>query len=157
MMTAADMMIRDLIYVHPNQPIADVLLQFAEKKVSGMPVLDEQNKLLGMITVGDILTHLQPHFAHTVDLLSFVTYYIEETPMHDLIHEAISQPVSAMMTKKHLVAVAPSTPIEDISAIFSRQRFKKLPVVDDHGVTVGVISRGDLIRYIVKEMVQQGV
>ena len=83
---------------------------FAEKKVSGMPVLDEQNKLLGMITVGDILTHLQPHFAHTVDLLSFVTYYIEETPMHDLIHEAISQPVSAMMTKKHLVAVAPTTP-----------------------------------------------
>ncbi len=155
MMTAEDFMICDLIYVRPNALIRDVLLQFAERKVSGMPVLDQDRHLAGMITIGDILTHLQPHFSHTIDLLSFVTYYVEDTSLPELIQDGIMQPVHTMMTKRHLVTVAPTTPIEDISSIFSRQRFKKLPVVNDQAQVVGVISRGDLIRYIVKEILQQ--
>ena len=155
MMTAEDFMIRDLIYVRPDASIRDVLLLFADRKVSGMPVLSEDKHLVGMITIGDILNHLQPHFSHTIDLLSFVTYYVEDTPMPELIKEGMMQPVHTMMTKRHLVTVAPATPVEDISSIFSRQRFKKLPVVNDKGEVIGVISRGDLIRYIVKEILQQ--
>lgn len=155
MMTAEDFMIRDLIYVRPDALIRDVLLQFAERKVSGMPVLEQDQHLAGMITIGDILTHLQPHFSHTIDLLSFVTYYVEDTSLPELIQDGIMQPVRTMMTKRHLVTVAPTTSIEDISSIFSRQRFKKLPVVNDKAQVVGVISRGDLVRYIVKEILQQ--
>ena len=155
MMAAADLMIREVISVRPDSSIKDLLLLFSNHKVSGVPVLDQDRHLVGMVTVGDVIRHMQPHFAYTVDLFTFVTFYVEQETLPEIVKQLIAQPVSTIMTKRHLATVEQDTDIERVLAIFAEQRFKKLPVKDGHERVVGVISRGELVRYIVSQLLQE--
>lgn len=153
MARADEIMISDIVSVDPGATIREALLLFSDRKVSGAPVLGPDRRLAGMLTVGDVLKHLEAQNTHVVDVFSFVSYYSERIALPDRVHEVMIEPVSAIMTKRRLVTVAPGTPIEEVARIFSRERFKKLPVVQEDRV-VGVISRGDLVRHIVREMLR---
>lgn len=153
-MTAKDFMIADVVSVHAEDSIKDLVLTFAGRKVSGVPVVDARHRLVGMVTVSDVLRHLQPHYTHTVDTMTFMTYFVEKTEMPALLMRLITSPVHTIMTRRTLTTVTPNTTLEDVSALFAERRFKKLPVVDAHEKLIGVISRGDLLRYIVREMLQ---
>lgn len=150
---AGEMMISDVVFIEPTATIREALLLFSDRKVSGAPVLYPDHKLAGMLTVGDVLKHLEAQNTHVVDVFTFVSYYSDRIALPDRVHEVMTEPVSAIMTRRRLVTVAPGTPIEEVARIFSRERFKKLPVVQEDRV-VGVISRGDLVRYIVREMLK---
>lgn len=155
MATAKDIMIRDVIGVQADVSIREVLLLFADRKVSGVPVLGEDRRLVGMVTIGDLLKHLEGHSPHTTDVFTFVLYYAESKALPDRIKEVMDEPVRMIMTTRRLVTVRPDTGIEEVADIFARERFKKLPVVSERQEVVGVISRGDLIRQIVREMLQE--
>ncbi|MHB1682651.1 MAG: CBS domain-containing protein [Bacilli bacterium] len=154
MMTAADFMITDVISVFPDSSIRELLLLFAAHNVSGVPVLDPQRRLKGMVTISDVLRNLRPHTAHTLDMGVFMSFYVREKSLPDMMTELIARPVSEVMTTGRLSAVKPDTGLADIAEIFGEQRFKKLPVVNDAHVVVGVVSRGDLTRYIVRELLK---
>ncbi len=154
MMTAADFMITDVISVAPDASIRDLLLLFATHKVSGVPVLDSTRRLKGMVTVDDVLRHLRPHTSHTLDMGAFMSFYVRENTLPDRMRELIARPVSDVMTTGRLTVVKPDTELADIAEIFGERRFKKLPVVNDAHTVVGVVSRGDLTRYIVRELLK---
>ena len=67
MKQAQDIMIRDVIAIHPDDAVRDLLLLFSSRHVSGVPVTEESGKLTGMVTVSDVVAHLQPH---TVPVMS---------------------------------------------------------------------------------------
>ena len=152
MATAQDIMIRDVISVRPDISVKDMLLLFADRKVSGVPVLENRIRLVGMVTIGDLLRNLEEHLPHTVDVFTFVSFYTERAALPDRVREIIGEPVRSIMTTRRLVTVSPATDIDEIIDIFARDRFKKLPVVNGQKEVVGVISRGDLIRHIVRDM-----
>jgi len=154
MATAQDIMIRDVISVRPDMSIRDMLLLFADRKVSGVPVLENKTQLVGMVTIGDLLKHLEEHQSHTVDVFTFVFLYTEKKALPDRVRQVIGEPVRVIMTTRRLVTVRPQTEIDEIADIFARESFKKLPVVNERKEVVGVISRGDLIRHIVRSMLQ---
>ncbi len=152
MMTAADIMITDVIFALPETSIRDLLLLFANHKVSGVPVLDPSRRLKGMVTADDVFRRLRPHTTHTLDMGTFMSFYVREKTLPDRMRELIARPVSDVMTTARLTAVSPDTELADIAEIFGERRFKKLPVVSESHIVVGIVSRGDLTRYIVREL-----
>ncbi len=152
MVTAADFMIADVISVFPEASIRDLLLLFATRKVSGVPVLDPDRRLKGMVTVGDVLRCLRPYKVHALDMDAFMSFYVDKKSLPDLIVEVIAQPVSDIMTASRLAVVKPYTDLAAVAELFGKQRVKKLPVVNDDRVVVGIVSGGDLMRYIVREL-----
>ena len=154
MATAQDIMIRDVISVRPDVSVRNMLLLFADRKVSGVPVLEDKTRLVGMATIGDLLKHLEEHQPHTIDVFTFVSFYTERKALPDRVRQVMDEPVHVIMTARRLVTVRPETEIDQVADIFARERFKKLPVVNERKEVVGVISRGDLIRHIVRSMLQ---
>jgi IMP dehydrogenase len=112
-------MILDPITVRANQRVHDVLLLLKKYQISGIPVVDDGNKLIGIITNRDL--RFEP----------------DE-----------NQPVSAIMTKENLVTAPVGTRLEQAKHILMKHKIEKLPVVDKHGVLRGLITFKDIQKKI---------
>lgn len=155
MNTAQDFMIRDVISIDPNASIRELLLLFAKRNVSGVIVTSKDDKLKGMVTVGDVFRHLQPQVNHSIDAITFMTFYTAQNSLPERVQVLLEEPVTKIMTSRQLIFTTVDAPLEEIIEVFAGRRFKKLPVLNTENKVIGVISRGDLLRFIVMEMLTQ--
>lgn len=152
MVTVADLIKRDVYTVTANDKVRDILRLFVDKEISGAPVVNNEGKLVGIITDADILRHIKEP-TPVVDLITFVTVYNTEAVLKDKIDDLLEKPVQSIMTTK-VITVTEYASLAEVAQILSRYRFKKVPVVDGRKL-VGVVSRGDVVRYLVKEFLRQ--
>lgn len=121
-----------------------------KNQIGGVPVVDDDNHLIGIISDGDVLRYLSPN---PVAGLADLVYIIEDGKMEDVLREKLQTKVKAIMRKRNIVKVPPDENFETAIRILSKHHFKKLPVVDDAGRVVGVLSRGDIINNIAAKMI----
>ncbi|MFZ3577746.1 CBS domain-containing protein [Virgibacillus sp. DJP39] len=146
-MDIKDFMIADVISATKKMSIKNLLELLVKNRVGGVPVVDENNQLQGMISDGDVIRYLQPKGRTVYDMFSLVLVSEKEDLMHKLDY-AIDHEVESVMSNKDIITLHPDDKLEKAIGIFSKQRFKKIPVVNDANKVVGVVSRGDIIRYI---------
>ncbi len=115
------LMTRPVICVREDTPVDEVMHVLLRHHISGVPVVDEKDRLVGMISELDLLHMLQEQEQEQIGIKNFVS------------REVISVPEDAS--------------IFEIAEIFLARRVRRLPVVTD-GKVVGIISRRDLIRQI---------
>lgn len=108
-------MISDPVRLHPENTISEAAKICAEYHISGVPVVDHNNKLVGIITNRDM------------------KYF----PLDDT-------PISGIMTKEHLITAKLGTSLEEASRILWEHRIEKLPIVDDGYHLVGLITSKDI-------------
>lgn len=139
--TAGDIMTREVTWVTPDTPLADVAAAMGQRGVSGVPVLDRDGKVVGVISQKDFLTHLgvtEPQnfmalVANCLKTKACVALPIKKQQARDL----MSAPP---------VTVGEDTPVRDIAALFTARRINRVPVTDPEGRLRGLVSRADLIR-----------
>ena len=119
---AKDIMSSPVISVRPDAAIDEVLRLLLQHRVSGLPVLDEEQRLVGMVTELDLLRLL-----------------------YNRMHLATSQ-ITDFQTNT-VVTVGEDDTVIDIAEIFLSQPIRRVPVMRGDKV-VGIISRRDVIRYI---------
>ena len=111
----------------------------AEQKISGMPVIDEKERVLGVISEADILA---------------ASGFGKKRPAGDFLRRLLGESVPSKR-EGHLAGDIMSTPpitigpfedIKEVAVILDKRRIKRLPVVDFEGRLLGIISRGDIIR-----------
>ncbi len=115
MRTVAAFMARAVVTASPEETVAAVARRLAEHRIGGAPVVGEDGRLVGMVTLRDLVG--QPPY----------------------------RPVREVMTRQ-VVTVSPGERITDAYALMDRHRVGRLPVVDDAGRVVGVVTRGDLLQ-----------
>ncbi len=108
-------MIRNPITLSPDRPVREVLALMRKYHISGIPIVDAERRLVGIVTHRD---------------LRFVT--------------DLEQPVSAVMTAEGLITAPVGTTLEEAEQILQRHRIEKLPVVDERGVLQGLITFKDI-------------
>jgi CBS domain-containing protein len=135
---AKDFMIKDVISLNEDASIKTLLEVLMKHKIGGLPLVDPNNKLLGIVTDGDVLRYMNPK----AFISSYVTY-IEE--LDETLKSKSESPVKAIMKKK-VVFVREEDELEDVLKLLATHHFKKIPVVNEKREVVGVISRGDMIR-----------
>ena len=121
MLTARDIMTREVITVRPNVNLKETVRMLVENKISGMPVCDEHNHLVGMISEKDILNFM-------------FSGNLESTT----VEEAMS---------KHIISFTPDTPIDKISLTIGEKQIRRVPILEK-GKLVGVVSRRSIIRTV---------
>ncbi|MFD2630613.1 CBS domain-containing protein [Oceanobacillus kapialis] len=154
-MIIEDFMIRDVISVKKETTIKELLEKLVQHKITGVPVVDEEGKLLGMATDGDVIRDIQPKGRTVYDIFSLILVS-EQADLKDRLRYSLDRQVKEIM-QKNVVTVKPKSPIDDAMAVFSKHHIKKIPVVNPANRVVGVISRGDLIRYITTKLIDQTV
>ena len=152
MVGAKELMNTDVYAIQADKKVFELLELFDEKKVSGVPVVDNDNMLVGIITIGDVLSRIHKPLP-LFDIITFIAVLDTEAIIMGEIYGVLEKPVSELMTRK-VIAVTEDTGFADIARLLSRYKFKKLPVVDGKKL-IGVVSRGEVVRYFVREHLQK--
>jgi len=110
-------MIMNPITLGPDRPIREAATLMKRFRISGVPIVDGQGKLIGIITNRDL------QFERDLD-----------------------QPIAAAMTKEGLVTAPVGTTLDEAQRTLAKHRIEKLPVVDEHGVLRGLITVKDIFK-----------
>jgi CBS domain-containing protein len=147
--TVADVMSRDPVVVQPETPLSEAIKIIAERHISGLPVVDQSGKLVGVISETDLMWQetgvTPPPF---IMVLDSVIYLKNPAQYERDLHKALGQTVGEVMTQKDIATVKPEKPLRDAAQLMHDRRVHRLPVVDDAGTVVGILTRGDIIRFM---------
>ncbi len=156
-MKIEDIMEKNVIKFNELDKIVDVAKSFRDNKISGGPVVDENNKVVGVISEGDIMRLLEVHspkinliLPAPLDLIELpvrMKYELDE--IAEDMQRAGSTVIDQIMTKK-VVKIGPDASISDAAELMDSHKVKRLPVVNGDGKLMGIVTRGDIIGAMVR-------
>ena len=152
LLTADDLMTRDVKVVHPDTPLLQAVLAMAEHHISGLVVVDAENHPVGMLTEGDLLRWHGEFTERQAWWLDHLADGMELAPTFLSAIRSQQRKVSKLM-REGVITVTPDTPARDIARLFYERNIKRVPVVQD-GRLVGLVSRADLVRAVARELAQ---
>lgn len=109
----------DPIYVHPDATLAEASALMDEFKISGVPVIDEHNKLLGILTNRDMR-----------------------------FQKEMSKRADEVMTKMPLITAKKGISLDEAADIMHQNKIEKLPIIDDEGFLKGLVTIKDIKKRI---------
>jgi CBS-domain-containing membrane protein len=145
MLTARDIMTPEVITIGLEARIEDLAKLLAERRISGVPVLDQEGRLAGVVTQSDLVQRSRdlelPPALNILDLHLFL-----ETPsrFQKRLEKLLGDRVKDVMTPNP-VTVTPDTPVNDIARLMTAKGVHTLPVIEA-GKVVGIVGKLDLIR-----------
>lgn len=110
-------LIPDPVTLQPDATIGEALRLMKENKISGIPIVDTEHKLVGILTSRDLRLDVNP-----------------------------VQKVSEVMTTENLITAPEGTDLKKAELIFRKNKVEKLPVVNKAGVLIGLITFGDILK-----------
>ena len=147
-MLARDVMTRAVATVRPDTNLAEVATRMVADHISGLPVVDDAGRLMGVITEGDLLrrweTGTEAHHAGWIDLLlgpgRLANDYVRSH----------GRTVRDVMTET-VVSVSEDTPLADVVKLMEKRNIKRVPVMRGEAL-VGLVSRADLVRALAQKL-----
>jgi CBS domain-containing protein len=144
--TVADVMSHDPIVVKAETPLNEAIKILAEKRISGLPVVDDAGNLLGIISETDLMwreTGVTPP-AYIMILDSVIYLQNPATYERDL-HKALGQTVGEVMSKNP-ITISPEKSLKEAAKIMHDRKIHRLPVLSKDNQVIGILTRGDIIR-----------
>ena len=142
-MRVRDIMTTDPIAVAPGTLLKEAARLMVRNQVSGLPVVDEDGVVVGILTEGDFLRQEanrdRPYRLSLLDAL-----FGDGEP-----DGPTAETVAEVMTE-NVVTIAPEATLGEAARIMSRRSVKRLPVIDDEGDLIGIISRADVVNAFTK-------
>ena len=139
-MKISDLMTRDVSTVTPATPLKEAATVLAGRGISGLPVVDPDGQVVGVLSEADVMVKQsgprEQHgglFAWLVEPSDSLPAKLEATTAG----EAMTAPA---------VTISPERPVREAAARMLEAGINRLPVVDEEGRLVGILSRGDLVR-----------
>jgi CBS domain-containing protein len=141
-MLASDIMTTEVVTATPRMSIQDVAKILSAKGISGVPVVDQDNRVIGMVSEGDLLHRREIGTERRrpwwLDMISSTNQ-----AAGDYIRSH-SGSVHDVMTPD-ILSVVETTPVAEIALLLESRRIKRVPVLRD-GKLVGIVSRANLVR-----------
>jgi len=155
MLQARDIMTKEVLSVSPETLVSDLAKTLVGKKISGVPVVDADGRLVGIVTQSDLVERAQElELPPALNILDFHLYL--EVPSHFFrkLEKMLGATVGDIMSPKP-VTVSPDTPVPRLAALMDRQKVHTLPVLEG-GKIVGIIGKIDLVRALAREWADEG-
>jgi CBS domain-containing protein len=146
MMTVGDVMTRSVVSVRSWTPLKEVAQLLIERRISGLPVIDDNGALLGVVSEGDFLMKEQGAQAIRHRPLARIFGESRESRARLAKFEAVT--AGEAMTAP-AVTIASGRHIAEAAAVMTTRGVNRLPVVDE-GRLVGIVTRADLVRAYVR-------
>ena len=149
-MKARDIMTSSVITVSPESTIQEIARLLHGNRISGVPVVNNENEVIGIITEGDLIIKIaKPHLPAHIELLGGIIYLRRPQEMDDELKKITAALAKDIMTEK-VITVEENCDIEDIASLMVNRKINHLPVVRDRKL-IGIITRGDVIETLAGE------
>ena len=147
MLKAKDIMTTDPLVLSPDDDVTGAAQIMIEKRINGLPVVDKDGKLIGVLCQSDLI--MQQKTINLPSVFTLLDGFIPLSPAHGL--EKEMRKIAALTVGRAMTpnpkAVEPETDVEEIATLMVKKKFHTLPVVDK-GRLVGVIGKEDILRTI---------
>ena len=147
MLTARDIMTANPVTIRPETSVTEAVKILLEKRFNGLPVVDENGALLGVLCQSDLVAQQKtPETPSVFALLDgFLSFGLKQA-------EKDLQKITALTAREAMtrspVTVSPDTPLEQLASMMVKAKYYSLPVLED-GKVVGIIGKEDILRTVV--------
>ncbi|MCS7464027.1 CBS domain-containing protein [Paenibacillus doosanensis] len=151
-MQAHEIMISQVYKAKETDTIRSVIKTFIDHRISGLPVVNERDEIVGYVSDGDIMRYIGKHDDRVVDSFYWVAVIKgDQENFEERMRELLDLNVMSIASKR-VTAISWDEEIENAASILGKKQIKKLPV-ERNGVLVGILSRGDVIRHSFKTII----
>lgn len=151
---AKDVMSHPVITVRPDTPIPEIAKILTEHRISGAPVVDDQGRLVGIVTEADLLLK-EAGPGGLPKLAFFLPAHSKEVQEQLRRYEG---KVAADVMTQEVITATEETPLRELAALMIRDQINRIPILRDDQV-VGIVSRNDVLKAFTRsnEMLHQEV
>lgn len=146
-MKIKEVMTRDVTSISPDITVQEALKLLEKLQISGLPVIDNNNKLVGMFTEKDVLSYILPSYIEKVG-----RFIYEENP------KAVKKKFAELgkikvrqLMRRDVVTTTEDTALCEVARIMLIQKARRLPVLDKTGKMVGIVARCDILKAFAQE------
>ena len=150
--TVADVMTPNPITVTPQTPLQEAIKLLAENHISGLPVVNNSGKLVGVISETDLMWRESGIEASPYIMILDSIIYLQNPARYEKeIHKVLGQTVGEVMSSKP-ISIQSSQSLREAAHIMHNKKISRLPVVDNQGdKVIGLLTQGDIIRSMVQD------
>jgi CBS-domain-containing membrane protein len=140
-MRAKDVMTQDVVTVGAAATVPEIARLLLEHRISAVPVLDAGGRVAGIVSEGDLVRRI----GDTDTRGSWWLRVFSGSESPEAYIRRHGRRADEIMTRT-VISVTPETPLGEIARLLERKRIKRVPVLDDAGRLVGIISRANLVQ-----------
>lgn len=145
----ADVMTKDVHSLPMTATIGDAIKAFSTYRVSGFPIVDDNQVVAAYLSDGDIIHYIIYHFgSRNMKRDEFWQQMSDEEMMKNI--EAVANESIIECASRHVRYAEPDDSVRHIAQVMNRKRLKYMPVTED-GVLVGIVSRNALLQHLFEE------
>jgi CBS domain-containing protein len=134
--TVKDVMTTHVVAVRLKATYKDMATRLREFRVSAFPVLDDDNKVVGVVSEADLLTK---------EALEYSTHGVAGGILHGRERAKAAAITAEDLMTRPPVTIGPDETVSRAARLMYSRKVKRLPVVDDRGRLVGIVSRADVL------------
>jgi CBS-domain-containing membrane protein len=146
-MKARDVMVSPVITVKPHSTVKDLANLLIEKHISAVPVVDNDGKLVGVVSEGDLMHRAETGTEQRPSW--WLRLLVGENALASDYIKSHTQKVADIM-KRNVITVAPETPLNEIAVLMEQNAIKRVPIVQKDQL-VGIVTRANLVQAIATE------
>lgn len=147
-----EVMVTDVITFAPEDDVMGAMRTLLVRDVDGAPVVDADGDIVGMLSTADLI--VEEARVHLPTVITLLGAYLElpssKKKFDKDMEKALGATVGEVMGEPAPVA-SPDDTVELVASIMHEEGADRLPVVDEDGTLVGIVSRGDIVRAIVRD------
>lgn len=148
MLTAKDIMTKDVISVQNETTVANLAKLLTENKISGMPVLSANGEVIAIVTESDLIDQSKKLHIPTVITILDSVFYLENPDKMESEMKKMAGTKVADISSGPVITISPDTPLDEIATIMAEKNIHTLPVLDGSEL-VGVIGKKDIIQTLI--------
>jgi CBS domain-containing protein len=150
MLTAKDIMTRDVLSVKPDTSIEELSSILVKNEISGVPVVDDSGALYGIVTENDLISrNKRLHIPTVVSFLDAAIYLESSKKFEQEVKRLTATRVGDICARK-VVTITEDTTVIDIATIMSEKKVHLLPVLRG-GKVVGIVGKRDMVKAVARQ------
>jgi len=147
MLSAKELMSTDVITVTGTTPVRELAKILSDNKISGAPVVDDQGRVIGVVTESDLIDqNKRVHIPTVVAILDSFLFLESPGKMEKELKKMTGILVEDIFAHQ-VITVQQDTPLDEVATLMAEKKVHTLPVLDGEKL-VGVIGKSDIIRSI---------
>ncbi len=145
-----EFMAKRVIAVDENEGIKALFKLMDQHGILGVPVVNDDRHVVGIVTEGDLLTHFTTlKTPRSVNLLGGIVYLDDITDFNKHLREHCAETVKELMTQP-VITLKESATLQEAINTMAEHKVNRLPVVDGHKKLVGIVTRTDIVHQLSK-------
>lgn len=148
MKQAQDIMTSTVITVRTDTPVREIAHIFTEHNISGVPVVDDQDKVIGIVTESDLIFQNKRLSVPPVITILDSFFFLDSPEKMERELKKIAGATVGDIFSSPAISISPETPLDEIATLMTEKKVHTLPVLNDSGRMIGIVGKKDIIRTV---------